>query len=173
MRLFIALNFSDEVINSIASAQAFVKKNSLRGSFPPRENFHLTLAFIGETDKASEIKEALKLVSAPKFIISLGALGAFKGRDGDTCWCGVEAQELAPLHAQVASCLTRAGIDFDKKKFSPHVTLGRRVALKSPDALREFAFNPESCLIKEINLVKSETLGGRQVYASIYKRELK
>ena len=46
MRLFIAINLSDEMKNSLISAQKTMYDRGIRGNFTSEENMHLTLAFI-------------------------------------------------------------------------------------------------------------------------------
>ena len=59
MRLFIAVELSDEMKKAAASALHDYKKSGARGNFVPLQNLHLTLAFIGETD-ARCIRKSLK-----------------------------------------------------------------------------------------------------------------
>ena len=49
MRLFFALRLSPSVAEALAQAQADLRRQG-RGTFPPPENLHLTLAFLGRTE---------------------------------------------------------------------------------------------------------------------------
>ena len=48
MRLFIAINLSDAMKDSLISTQNALYDRGVRGNYTPEENQHLTLAFIGE-----------------------------------------------------------------------------------------------------------------------------
>lgn len=48
MRLFIAVQLSDEMKNAVISAQNTLRKNKVSGHFTDVQKLHLTLAFIGE-----------------------------------------------------------------------------------------------------------------------------
>jgi len=50
MRLFIAINFPDEIKATIAKIRDGLKEKAFRGNFSSDENLHLTLVFLGECD---------------------------------------------------------------------------------------------------------------------------
>ena len=106
----------------------------MRGGIPgarwvPEENYHLTLRFIGEVPgwQAQEVDEALAGIRAPAFDLTLRGLGTFQkaGRVA-ALWAGVEKTEpLMFLQAKVETALQRIGLEPERKRFSPHVTLAR------------------------------------------------
>ena len=49
MRLFAAIQLSDECKRSLTGMMHELKKQGVKGSYVPVQNLHLTLAFIGET----------------------------------------------------------------------------------------------------------------------------
>ena len=53
MRLFIAVRFTPEIKELLKAAAVRLKQQSVSGNFTDLENFHLTLAFIGESDRIS------------------------------------------------------------------------------------------------------------------------
>ena len=80
MRVFIAIRFSQAFKEPIFEAQNALRDNGVRGNFTLPENLHLTLAFIGETDRVDDIKAAVKEVVFEPFEIKTGRLGCFNGR---------------------------------------------------------------------------------------------
>ena len=54
MRLFLAIQLSPAVREALLTAQDALRRQG-RGSFPPPENLHLTLAFLGEAEDLSLI----------------------------------------------------------------------------------------------------------------------
>ena len=51
MRLFIAINFNDDIKEELENNIEDLKDEAKRGNFSLIDNLHLTLAFIGELDK--------------------------------------------------------------------------------------------------------------------------
>ena len=114
MRLFVALCLSDEMKDALADVQDAMYDRGVRGSLTPRENMHLTLAFLGEQPDAEPVLDALSAVSFTPFEIGLEGLGCF----GDLWWAGLAAS--APLSAvarRVRHALAERGIGFDRKRF--------------------------------------------------------
>ena len=93
------------------------------------ENLHVTLRFIGEVDEdvAAGIAQALTLVKATPFDVTLKDLGTF-GDPPHAIWAGVHdepAGALAALQANVESTMVREGLEPEHRKYTPHVTLAR------------------------------------------------
>jgi 2'-5' RNA ligase len=135
MRLFTAIELSDEARTAIAAAQNTVAAalsdtpRSLR--LVRSEHLHLTLVFIGEVpnEKGSAIAEAMSadIPQAP-FAIVFGGIGVFPpGGPPRICWLGVleGANEVVQLHARVAERLRGLGLSVEGKAYRPHLTLGR------------------------------------------------
>jgi len=122
-RLFVAIALPEVVNDALTQLQS-----GLRGArWLPEDNFHLTLAFIGEVDRHgfSEIASALGGINAPSFNLRLKGCGFFGDRKPRAVWAGVEANPaLAHLQSKVETALKRAGFSLEKRKFIPHVTLG-------------------------------------------------
>jgi len=93
------------------------------------ENFHLTLRFIGEVPGhlAEDIDLTLNGLSARGFHLSLTGVGTFdKGSRLSTLWVGVERNPaLEHLRDKVERAVVRAGLEPERRKFLPHVTLAR------------------------------------------------
>ena len=123
MRLFIAINLSEGMKAALIDAQNEMYDGGVRGGFTTEENMHLTLAFIGEVPDAEPVLEALAAVSFTPFSLCLEGLGCF----GDLWWAGMGASPpLDALARRIRRALAENGIPFDRKRFSPHVTLIRR-----------------------------------------------
>lgn len=123
MRLFIAINLNDEMKDALMDIQDTMWTYGVRGRETPAENMHLTLAFIGDYDDPNHVKSVIDGIEIRPFDITLSGIGTF----GDLWWAGIE--ESAPLQAVVRRlrrALAEEGIPFDRKKFSPHITLIRR-----------------------------------------------
>ncbi len=169
MRLFIAIDFHAEFRMKLAALRDELRMESMQGRFTPFENLHLTLAFLGECDdkQLAEAKSAMDRVEFKPFSIHIGRIGRFRRRGGDLWWAGVsENQPLTQLHAELTDNLREAGFQIEKRRFSPHITLGREIVTKaSPRLIEKFGQTVES-----VKLMKSERIAGKMVYTSIYEK---
>ncbi|MDH5526062.1 MAG: RNA 2',3'-cyclic phosphodiesterase [Nitrospirota bacterium] len=124
-RLFIAIDFP-----ALIRQQLALPCHGLKGvRWTPEEQLHLTLCFVGEADAAvtADLAEALGEVSLPPFEMTLRGMGAFppRGRP-NILWAGVAAAPtLMELQQQVEKAARSAGVAPDKRRFTPHVTVGR------------------------------------------------
>ena len=93
------------------------------------DQLHLTIRFIGEVDRhlASDVDTALSAVHCPAFNLSLHGLGVFERRGGPAVlWAGVAPPDpVKALHKKVDQALVRAGLEPERRAFSPHITLAR------------------------------------------------
>jgi len=124
MRLFVALALPDTVASSLLTLQSGVPG----ARWQTREQLHLTLRFIGEADgrDAMAIDDALATISDPVFSIELKGVGSFGGKRPHSLWAGVAANEaLFHLQRKIESALQRIGLEADRRKYTPHVSLAK------------------------------------------------
>ena len=132
MRLFIALDLPDDLRDALAALQTRLPN----GARPvPEENLHLTLAFLGDQpDKAIEaIHDGLETIRAPAPSLMLGGASLFGGRRGQALALAADGgPPLRELHDRVMSRLRGAGVQPDRRRFRPHVTLARLSGGRDP-----------------------------------------
>jgi len=125
IRLFVALPLPESLR---------VEVSGLAGGIPgarwvPPDNYHLTLRFIGEVERwrAEEADEALSGIRARGFDLALRGVGTFeKGGRIAALWAGVERNDaLTHLQNKVETALQRVGLEPERRRFAPHVTLAR------------------------------------------------
>jgi len=170
MRLFIALTFPPAVHSALLRAQTALKKQG-RGNFTREENLHLTLAFIGETDRLDEARAALREVSASPAALQFAKIGAFD----DLIWVGAElTPSLAALQKDVACRLKEHGFSLEKRAFRPHITLCRRFAPfgKRDLACVEQALGKANCRAEQVILMESLRVDGKLVYRRVETKKL-
>ena len=161
MRLFVAILLSDEMKSSMISSMHELKKAGIRGSYVPAQNLHLTLAFIGEVQDAATVKEALSGVKFKPFRLSPTELGSF----GDLVWAGLKGnQGLNGLVRDIRAALDAAGIDYDHKKFVPHITMIR----KASGRWQQVAAPKGEMMVRKVSLMKSEQRDGKRIYTEIF-----
>ncbi len=163
MRVFIAIRFTQAFKEPIFEAQDALRDNGVRGNFTLPENLHLTLAFIGETDRVDDIKAAGKEVVFEPFEIKTGRLGCFNGRS-KVIWLGIDSEKkLKAITAELRKNLDIRGIDYAKGRFQPHITLVRQPS----DMPLDIDIESANMTVKEISVMKSERISGRLVYTAL------
>ena len=162
MRLFIAIRLSDEMKKQLVHHMRELRKQGVEGNYTPVQNLHLTLCFIGETDKKEEIQKILSRIAWKPFRLSLSGMGCF----GDLLWAGADGgKELYALAEEIREGLDEKGIPYDRKAFHPHITLLRR--MKGKDGTKFLPPNTEMS-VSALSLMRSDRVNGRMVYTSIY-----
>ena len=122
MRLFIAINCEGELRRALLGLQDELRRRGVRGNYSRPENLHLTLAFIGEYGDPDRVLEALEPLRFTPLTLRLHGVGAF----GETWWAGLEkCPELDLLARRLRHLLAEGEIPFDRKRFSPHITILR------------------------------------------------
>ena len=124
MRAFVAIALPDPVRDALE-----VLQHDLPAGRPvPEENLHLTLAFLGDQPEwlLAEGHQALAAIRAPAFPLELAGVDSFGGPHPRGVFATVAAcAPLAALERRVTGALRRAGLDFPRQRFRPHVTLAR------------------------------------------------
>ena len=169
MRLFIAINFNNETLAQLLSLRDELRSRSKGGNFSATENLHLTLAFLGECGMAqtAAAKAAMDAINFEPFPICIERVGRFKRDGGDLWWAGAQAgKKLIKLQSELTGKLIDAGFTLDKRKYSPHITLGREIITDA--APWQIAAFGET--VTSIELMKSERIGGKLVYTAIYTK---
>jgi len=132
MRAFISINLSDTLHRAIRDLQNRLD-GEIRGMrWIPAENCHLTLKFLGETPEplVQPLAEQLQSIqpSFDPFPIEMGGIGQFPPRGPlSVLWIGVQSGQAAlrALEQAIQEVLDRSQVSFDRKPFSPHLTIGR------------------------------------------------
>jgi 2'-5' RNA ligase len=91
-------------------------------------NYHITLRFIGDIDEptADSIADRLAQVKRPAFELELDGLGAFGSRKPHALYAAAKSvPALNELQAELERIVQRLGLEPERRKFTPHVTLAR------------------------------------------------
>lgn len=162
MRLFVAIKTDRSVnaaVKNVALSLGLFGKGTV---YTEEELYHITLAFIGESDRTEDIKSALDGIKVCPFDISLTKLGNF----GEVYYVGVEpTPALTALWEEITKALTKKGFSIEKRGFKPHITVARRYR---PDMPLAVYVPVVSQRVKSVALMQS--IGG--VYKTLYTKEL-
>jgi 2'-5' RNA ligase len=102
-----------------------------------RENFHLTLFFLGPAvarERLREVADALGAIAATTtpFTIAARSVGAFPSPSRpQVIWVGLDGDALVALAARVAAAVKRCGFTPERRAFTPHLTIGRIRSMRS------------------------------------------
>ncbi|MFH1017861.1 MAG: RNA 2',3'-cyclic phosphodiesterase [Pseudomonadota bacterium] len=141
-RLFVALNLPDPLKDELDRLLEYLKKRTPGGElrWAKRDQFHVTLKFIGEVEDAwvPPIRSALTDVtkSTSKIALHSGSVGTFgRGDRLHTVWIGLEGEKerLSDLVGRIEEALEPIGIRKEGRGFEPHITLAR-VRREAPPA---------------------------------------
>ena len=167
MRLFVAVKFSPEIEKSLTDLQDKMKENNMTGNYTNCQNFHLTLAFIGEYNSPNKVMKALSGVEFEPFEISLGeTIGNF----GDILWVGSKRNfKLMSLAESVRTALENEHIPFDRKPFKPHITITRnaRIFSEKGNQIKSLKIKPLKMTVETFLLMHSHMENGRFIYTEI------
>ena len=170
MRTFIALELPEAFRHEVAGLSRCLR-DGVKGRFVPPENYHLTVAFLGDVDEhdvrlaMDAMDEACAQVEAVP--VECAGLGKF-GRSHDaTLWLGLrEADELMKLTEAVRMGLGERGVPFDAKAFKPHITLARRASLPK-GSFADLPF-PAPAHTEAVTLFKSELNAQGATYTPLF-----
>ena len=80
MRLFFAIPLPPDILREVSRARVALEQFGAKGRFVPRENYHITLHFLGETDALADATDALRetVRDIRPFVLRLQDYGSFK-----------------------------------------------------------------------------------------------
>ena len=124
LRCFVAVELPKSMRDEIGRIEEGLRIPGLRLVKP--DLCHITLKFLGDvpTQKIEKICEMLRSVQVAPFNVVVCGMGAFPGRSIRVVWLGLEG-DFSDLFRQVEESLSRLGFERERRKYSPHVTLGR------------------------------------------------
>ena len=160
MRAFIAIPVPENMRKALIQAMHEAKKQGLDGRFVPAQNYHITVAFLGEVKDIVKIKEVMAAFPVEKSRLSFDG---FEIRQDLICMNLKGNQKIKKYVSDLRNALKAAGFSVDTGKFEPHITVlrglkGKRPALSVPKA---------DMMVDRICLMKSEEKDGRRVYKEI------
>ncbi|HZP99578.1 MAG TPA: RNA 2',3'-cyclic phosphodiesterase [Reyranella sp.] len=177
-RLFIALPVPDEISDELVTLQSGVPD----ARWVPAENFHVTLCFAGEVQGGTmrDLEEELSDVAASKFPLGITGVEQFSsGKQPKALVALVEKNErLDRLQQKVSTVARNCGIEIERRKFRPHVTLARFGAgAETGHHIAQFmashsTFKAGPWLAEHFALYSSRSGGGGRIYTEEAAYEL-
>ena len=190
IRTFIAIELDESIKDGLTQLQKRLEGPAPRGSvrWVRPEGIHLTLKFLGDVpaDQIGEITQALQkgCEGFAPFSLSCGGLGCFPDlKRPRVVWVGIQEETgtLAQLQKAIEEHVAPLGYPTEKRKFSPHLTLGRvqkRVGSGDLRRLGELVGASEirklgQMEVRSVNLIRSDLRPSGAVYTRLAEVELK
>jgi 2'-5' RNA ligase len=128
LRLFFALWPDDETRQKLAQFSQAIQPNAFK-PVPPH-NFHVTLVFIGNVNKADElvIKQRAASISSEPFVIVFDQLSYWNKPKVISLTSQHPPDPLMILSESLNRAVTSCGLETDSKPYNPHITLVRHVS---------------------------------------------
>ncbi|MGH4024572.1 MAG: RNA 2',3'-cyclic phosphodiesterase [Pseudonocardiaceae bacterium] len=128
MRLFVALSPPAEAVDDLRAGTAALREMAPQLRWTPPEQWHLTLAFLGEVEEPVLGALTNRLTRAakrhPPLALSLGGGGRFGQR---VLWTRVHGDRhgLRRLADSAQAAARRSGVPMEQRPYRPHLTLAR------------------------------------------------
>lgn len=182
-RIFIAVKIDagENLLNMISDLKAGLKEERVK--WTETDNFHITLAFLGDTEE-TKIKAINNMLMATcegfgEFEIIIKGAGVFKKfSDPRILWTGIEdSGKLNKLYNCIKSGLKDTGISLEERTFSPHLTLGRIKSIRDHENLKSLVAGyltaeMQSQRVKEVILYESILFQTGPVYKPLGKYQI-
>lgn len=164
IRAFLGVALPEEVADALVVLQTDLP-HDMPGTLVPAENFHITLAFLGNQPRTvlEDVHLALDPLRSPRFRLSLAGADLFGGARPRAVIARVApSQALSDLQKRVSGAVRSAEIDLPHKRFQPHVTLARLRSASAADtadmgafAARHTGFRSAEFAVDEVCLYRS------------------
>ena len=183
IRSFIALNVPEECRGRVVAFQSELRSFPEPVKWVRTEGIHLTLKFLGDISESrvAPIEKALAEVLRDRksFTVQIAGLGAFpRLKQARVLWVGLKesADQLVSLAQSIEDALEPLGFPRERRKFSPHLTLGHVKRRLSGDFIGHFqnlVFDAGSFRVECVHLMQSQLRPAGAVYSILTDLPLK
>lgn len=185
MRTFVAIDLKPEIKKNLSKFIQKLDSHNPNIRWTNNQGMHLTLKFIGEIpdERVDDIQSVLMDISLKheRFPLKLTGTGTFppRSRHPRILWVGIEENpKLRSVQNDVESKLEKLSIPREKRRFHPHLTLGRvKSSLNITPVLAKFVENINTEFgkmeVAEVTLFKSTLKPTGAEYDALAKIQLK
>ena len=173
MRVFVALELPQKTKDNLERSSRQFEELANGGNFVPKDNFHITLHFLGNVAPSDliYIQSAMDSVSdlpAPELAITQFAL--LRASD-IVCAKLRQSVELTNLHDALGEKLEASGFEVEHRAFRPHVTLIRKKSFTLPFSEVTKSVKVYNMPFVATNVILYESVFGEQgvTYRELYK----
>lgn len=127
-RLFVAIDLPLKIKKKIAKEIGSLEAVYPQIRFENKDKYHITIRFLGNTTvKPPAVLENIKekLIAFPSFEIGFGEIGIISNTNNVLVLEIISNEEILKLYYKLNNCLENLGFTREKRRFYPHLTLGR------------------------------------------------
>ena len=180
IRSFLAFELPEEIKVIVSKVSGGMRRFPLDVKWIKVDNIHLTVVFMGNisTDNLGEMGEGIHRVCRRygHFSIALKGAGVFSSRRNPrVLWVGLDGdiERMSYFRDAIQKHLSPFGIREEKRRFNPHLTLGRfrkgvRPGFHLDELLSRYQdLTTGECALEELVLFKSDLRPGGAVYTKV------
>lgn len=180
IRSFLAFELPVDIKRVIVEVCEDVKQLPLNVRWVKVDNIHLTIVFMGDVQERQigPIQDIVKDVCLGygPFTIAIRGIGLFGSKGNPrVLWIGLDGEidRMAYFKDNLQEGLRPFGIKVEKRRFRPHLTLGRfrkggRAGIYLDDLLSKYHdLTSPDCIVEELVLFKSDLKPSGAVYSRL------
>ena len=179
MRLFLTINLNQAIREEVDQSLPLIKQQ-FKGKFVPKENWHVTMLFLGDVKDQllPQLEKAMELAiqDVKPFVLYLDGIGAFPSiKKPNILWAGVKGdlEPLQLLYEKLLVEIKKTKIPFDAKpKYTPHLTLARKVerVITNGDPFKQISLTSTTWEVNALECYQSVLTSGGPIYKNILDR---
>lgn len=174
MRVFFAIELEESLKEYLYSLQQEIIKYTKKGVFTRKDNFHITVKFMGELEKSQVLAISKVMHLIPKeeqtVEITTNGLGCFQRGLKSILWLGIEKNpKLYKLQKKLDEIIETFGYEPDNKAYQPHITLGRQIVFTDDFQIVKRLFSNQKYMSSKgsLSLMESTRVNGILTYSKI------
>jgi len=161
MKVFITVNMDPYIKAEVARQLPSIRSKYSEGKWVPKENWHVTLLYLGEVEdiKLILVQEAMKeaVKGIETFSLKVEGMGVFPNeKNPKILWAGIDGnrRKLNQLYQQIVTAVDKKKLPYDAKPvYKPHLTLARKI--KDGLAHKEMKLSSSSWKVDSLGLYQS------------------
>ncbi|RLB12928.1 MAG: RNA 2',3'-cyclic phosphodiesterase [Deltaproteobacteria bacterium] len=180
IRSFLAFEIPPEIRDTLALIYNGLRETALNVRWVKQENIHITVIFMGNVDEKNIVPMAKVLEKAcnkyAPFMIRIKGAGVFSNlRNPRVLWIGVDGdiKRMRYFRDRLQKDLKAFGIKEEKRRFTPHLTVGRfkrgfNQGAKLKELIEKYRdIASADAMLKELVLFKSELRPEGAIYTKL------
>lgn len=177
MRVFIALDLPQKTKDNLERSATEFKALATGGNFIPKENYHLTLHFLGEVAPSDltfiqSAMDGVKDLPAPELAVS--QFTVLRASD-IVCAKLRQSKALEMIHDELGEKLESHGFPVEHRAYRPHVTMIRKKSFTLPfsEVTKSVNAYNKPFFATDLTLFESVFTPNGVTYQELYKVTLK
>ena len=180
IRAFIALSIAEPLVQLLATHADYIRADDrnreIRWVAP--ENYHLTVEFLGEIDAqvieplGNELTESIGDFALPPQCVEEVTYFPFVAKPRVVAALLRRNESLKELHNRVCKAVRAAGVALQRRRFHPHITLGRVRGRRVPRLLIPPVALGVAAEFSVLTVYESRLSPGGATYSPLYEKDL-